>query len=109
MDETEKLLGRVDTLLTQRNALLSRLPVDNVIKAGGADYDRFGALTSRIDFFRRWTDPHGRPTMRRVSVRISEISGGYSFTQFKNGGVSFTAFGPDFNGLPVYDRASLIS
>lgn len=109
MEDEWRLLSRVDLLHEQRDALLTRIPVDNLLDVTNAKYDRFHALTCRVDFFRRWVDPHGRRTMRRMSVRISEISGGYSFTQFARGSVSFVAYGQSFLSLGVYEKVMLLT
>jgi len=99
---------RVDLLLEQRAAVLSRISELHFIAATGPRADRLGKLTSRVDFRKRWVNAYGRPVMRRVSIRISEIRGGFSFTRFDGGTATFQASGRTFGALSVYARARLL-
>lgn len=108
-DFIEHEVLRVDFLLRQRDEMLARIPVANVLDFTDATYDRRDKLTCRIDFFRRWVDLHGRPKMRRLSVRISEVDGGFKFSQFQNGGISFEAYAPQFSRMGVYDKVMLLT
>jgi len=107
-DEEWKYLDRVDLLLDVRAEVLTRIPESDQIATYRARTDRLGKLTTRVDYWKRWTNPYGRRTVRRVSIRISEIRGGFSFTRFDGGAATFKAAGPSFRGLPVYVRARLL-
>lgn len=99
---------RVDLLLSERAAVLARIPELYFIGSSGVRTDRLGKLTVRVDFRKRWVNAYGRPVMRRVSVRISEIRGGFSFTRFDGGTATFKASGRTFGAMSVYARARLL-
>jgi len=107
-EEVEQRVIRVDILLNVRAEVLSRIPIDDRIASYYARTDRLGKLTTRVDFWKRWEDPHGGRTVRRVSIRISEIRGGFSFTRFDGGRATFKTAGRSFLGLGVYARARLL-
>lgn len=107
-DEEWRYIDRVDLLLHVRAEVLARIPESDIIATYLARSDRLGKLTTRVDFWKRWTNPYGRRTVRRMSIRISEIRGGFSFTKFDGGRVTAQGAGPSFRGLPVYVRALLL-
>jgi len=107
-DEEWRYFDRVDVLLNVRAEVLARIPERDHITTYRARVDRLGKLTTRVDFWKRWNNASGRRTVRRVSIRISEIRGGFSFTRFDGGTATFKGAGPSFGRLPVYVRARLL-
>lgn len=104
-----RLLDRVDNLLIQREKLLSRIDEHSLIATPEPTFDRLGKLSTRVDFRKRWTNATGRRVMRRVSVRISEIRGGYSFTQFMGGRAVYVANARGWIDLQLYQRVMLLN
>lgn len=103
-----RFADRVDNVLEQRGHVLSRIDENDIIDLPSPTIDRLGKVSCRIDFWSRWVNESGRRIVRRVSVRISEIRGGYSFTQFVGGRAVYVANTASFNALSVYERVRVI-
>jgi len=104
--EEYQLISRTDAILAQRQVLVSRLK-DRLIDASFPSYDRLSKLTIRVDFWSNVYEPPKRPVIRRVSLRVSEVTSGYSFTRFMEGKIAHTAYGASFNDLSAYDKVML--
>lgn len=108
-DAEWRYIDRVDDLLEQQRLLLARIDEHSLITTGVPKRDRLRKLFVRVDFRKRWFDLSGRRVMRRVSVRIAEIRGGYSFTQFMDGRAVYLANARGWRDLAVYQRVMLLN
>lgn len=108
-DDAERIAIRVDRILSQRAQVLLRITPSRVISVTTPKYDRLGRLSLRVDY---WQFVYGRyhtPVLQRVSVRISEIHGGFSFTRFWRGTATDSILAPSFNETPTLFRAIIAS
>jgi len=103
-----RLLDRVDDISAQRNMLITRLG-GSFISSSEPSFDRLGKLSCRVDFDRNWTHLPGRRGVRRATVRISEIRGGYCWTKFMARRAVHVVSGRNWKSLSVIDRAHLLS
>jgi len=104
-----KYFDRVDNIFYEQAMLLSRINSSDFISASEPSLDRLGKLSVRVDFRKRWVDISGRRRVRRLSVRISEIRGGYSYTQFAGRNKPHLAFARNWESLSIYDRVMLLT
>jgi len=107
-DEEWRYLDRVDDISEQRSLFIARVG-QSLITATLPTLDRLGKLSCRIDFDRNWTHLPGRRGIRRVTVRIAEIRGGYCWTKFVARRAVHVVSARNWRSLSVIDRANLLS